>query len=47
MSVVAGLPVGLALIGRPREEATLVAVGHAVEAVLGVEIAPTWLSSVD
>jgi amidase len=47
MSVVAGLPVGLALIGRPHEEATLVAVGHAVEAVLGVEIAPTWSPSVD
>lgn len=47
MAVVAGLPVGLAVIGRPREEATLVAVGHAIETTLGVETVPTWAPSAD
>lgn len=46
MDVVAGLPVGLALIGRPREESTLVAVGHAVEQALGVDTTPGWSPSV-
>jgi len=36
MGFVDGLPVGLTLIGRPNSEATLVAVGHVVEEILGL-----------
>jgi amidase len=47
MGLVGGLPVGLAIIARPHHEARLLAVGHAVEAVLGLRSAgrltPTWL----
>jgi amidase len=47
MGFVAGLPVGLALIARPHQEARLLAVGHAVEALLGLRaggrLTPTWL----
>jgi amidase len=44
MGLVAGLPVGLVLIGRPHTEDALLAVGHAVEEALGVmgTLAPTW-----
>ena len=44
MGLVAGLPVGLVLVGRPHAEAALLAVGHAVEEALGVvgTLAPTW-----
>jgi amidase len=46
MGLVHGLPVGLVLIGRPQSEARLVAVGHAVEDVLGLRdsgaLTPTW-----
>ena len=36
MGLVDGLPVGLTLIGRPNSEATLLAVGHVVEEILGL-----------
>ena len=46
MGLVAGLPVGLVLIGRPRSEARLLAAGHAVEQLLGLRdrgaLTPTW-----
>ena len=46
MGLVGGLPVGLVLIGRPRTEARLLAIGHAVEEALGLRrrglLTPTW-----
>jgi amidase len=42
MGLVAGLPVGLVLIGRPHSEALLLAAGHAVEEALGLALAPGW-----
>lgn len=46
LGLVAGLPVGMVLIGRPHCEARLLAVGHAVEACLdlrsGDAFMPTW-----
>ncbi len=46
MGLVGGLPVGLALLGRPHQEARLLAVGHAVEELLGLRAAgllePAW-----
>lgn len=42
MGLVAGLPVGLVLIGRPHSEALLLAAGHAVEEALGLALAPSW-----
>jgi Asp-tRNA(Asn)/Glu-tRNA(Gln) amidotransferase A subunit family amidase len=44
MGLVAGLPVGLVLIGRPHTEDVLLAVGHAVEEALGVvgTLTPAW-----
>jgi amidase len=37
MGLVDGLPVGLVLMGRPQAEAALLAAGHAVEQVLGLQ----------
>jgi amidase len=44
MGLVAGLPVGLVLIGRPRSEALLIAAGHAIEEALGLtgSLVPGW-----
>ena len=44
MGLVHGLPVGLVLVGRPRDEELLLAAGHAVEQAIGVvgTLAPTW-----
>jgi amidase len=44
MGLVAGLPVGLVLIGRPHSEALLLAAGHAIEQELGLvgTLVPTW-----
>ena len=44
MGLVGGLPVGLALIARPHQEGRLLAVGHAVEALLDLRgrLTPTW-----
>jgi amidase len=46
MGLVAGLPVGLVLIGRPHSEARLLAAGHTIERLLGLRargaLTPTW-----
>lgn len=44
MGLVAGLPVGLVLVGRPGSEARLLAAGHAVEGLLalGAALRPAW-----
>jgi amidase len=46
MGLVAGLPVGLVLIGRPHSEARLLAAGHAIEQLLGLRdrgaLGPSW-----
>jgi amidase len=46
MGLVAGLPVGMVLIGRPHSERRLLAVGHALEEALeqgsGSDTAPSW-----
>ena len=46
MGLVDGLPVGLVLIGWPRSEARLLAIGHAVEEAIGLRTAgaltPSW-----
>jgi Asp-tRNA(Asn)/Glu-tRNA(Gln) amidotransferase A subunit family amidase len=46
MGVVAGLPVGLVIIGRPRSEARLLAAGHVLERLLGLRdrgaLTPAW-----
>ncbi len=51
MAVVDGLPVGMALIGRPHDEARLLAVAHAVEEALGLAaagaLAPAWRATAD
>ena len=50
MGLVEGLPVGLVLIGRPRSEQRLLAVGDAIERHLGLAadgaLAPTWAEPV-
>jgi amidase len=45
MGLVDGLPVGLVLIGRPRDEARLLAVGQVVEDVLGLAHDPAFRPS--
>ncbi len=51
MAIVDGLPVGLVLIGRPHDEARLLAVAHAVEEALGLAAAgaltPAWRATLD
>ncbi len=42
MGLVAGLPVGLVLIGRPRSEARLLAAAHAIETALDVRADTAW-----
>ena len=46
MGLVAGLPVGLVLVGRPNSEARLLAAGHAIEQLLGLRdrgaLSPAW-----
>jgi amidase len=42
MGLVAGLPVGLVLIGRPRSEARLVAAAHAIETALDLDAGQQW-----
>jgi amidase len=46
MGLADSLPVGLVLIGRPQSEARLLAVGHAVETLLGLEQRPAFLPTV-
>ena len=46
MGLVSGLPVGMALIGRPHCEARMLAVGHEIEGALGLRASgalnPEW-----
>jgi amidase len=42
MGLVAGLPVGMALVGRPNSEHRLLAIGHAIEATLALTTDAGW-----
>lgn len=42
MGLVAGLPVGLSIVGPPGSEAALISVGHALEAAVGLAAAGSW-----
>jgi amidase len=44
---VRGLPVGATIVGRPRQDATVLGVGAALEGVLGTGRHPTFIPSVD
>lgn len=47
VGLVEGLPVGLVLIGRPHDEARLLAVGRAVERLLALDLRPAFRPTLD